>query len=291
MDYPIPSYLEHPADLAGNMISGFHAGAQVAQQQAALQQQAQETALRMAAQQEQMHMEQIRQQQQLEMQKQMQTAQMGLRREELAARQQAIQAQTRAAAQKFAAQQRYTQLFQSYGGDEAAARRAMLEVGPFMGMNGEALVRATAPQRSAAPMFVPPNQTTGEPGHYVNPNGGVTLIPQPQRTQLTPSETFGILKQQEETLAKDALRNDPGPKGSPEDKAKYATTLRQLDEIRKRIYTMGDQGYNALVPQAQPEKTKALTPPARKEDLIVGQTYMIHGQVREWNGDKFKLVK
>lgn len=240
MAYPIPGYLEHPADLAGNMLSGFQAGASVARAQAELQQQAQQAGIQIAERQSQMQLEHARQQQQMEMTRQLHQAQLGLKQTQLAQAQQKINLATQAAAQKFTAHQQVQQRISELtgGGMEIgqATRQAFLENASNLGLSGQGVAGLTRPADKHA-TWIPADPATGAPGHFESAGGGVTIPARlKEQGQLTPHDILNSLRQDEKELAADPMVKLPIPKNaSPEMRAQAQQKKDEYKQVRQRI--------------------------------------------------------
>lgn len=283
MAYPIPGYLEHPADLAGNMLAGFQAGAGVAKAQAQLQQEAQQTGLRMAVQERQMQMDQIRQQQQMEMQRQFHDAQLGLRKQQLETAQQRIQLATQQAAQKFTAQQNVQRRTQelSAGGLplEQATRQAFLENASMLGLSGAGVADLTKPA-TQKPVWVRPDPTTGAPGHFETPQGSVHI---PARVsepgQIGQRDILSYWRQREKEAAASAYAKMTVTKDtSPEMRKQIEQAKADLQEAKTKI--------QRLIP---PEGLKGLPLPKEKKDLQKGQLYQTRRGTARWDGEQFHM--
>lgn len=243
MAYPIPSYLEHPADLAGNMLAGFQAGASVAKAQAQLDQEAQQAGIQMAERQRQMEMQQRHQQQQLEMTRAYHDATVGLRKAQLDQAQQKIQLATVTAARRFQAQQSVQQRTQELvsGGMpiEQATRTAFLENASQLGMTGQG-VAALGRGGPSKPAWVPEDLQSGAPGHFETPSGAVH-IPTRLREQgkLSQRDILQTLRQQEKELASDPMvKMDIPAKASPTMKAEAERKKAEFKTVRDRIDSM-----------------------------------------------------
>ena len=126
---------------------------QLGQQQ--LQQQRQiaemETSARAAVQQQ----DNLRRQQELEIDKAYKGQLIGLREGELKQQQAMDALKVIEASRKFMAQRKYQQLFQEYGGDQAAAQKAMMQVGPEAGFESGAY--SSLFKTPQARPLIPPN--------------------------------------------------------------------------------------------------------------------------------------
>jgi hypothetical protein len=196
--YPMPGYLEHPADLAGHMLSGFHAGAAVAEQQAQLQSQSERTQLELQMRQQEMEKQTERQKQMLEMTRAYHEQQTGLKKAALDQLQQRVQLQTQAAAHKFQAQQQYDQhaqdlINQGVPENEAYGKAAM-KFGPAMGMASAPIAAA---MRGARDMNVEGAPAPGGlPGTVLHGGNRWQYVPDKvaKAPAMTPSQLVGLAK-------------------------------------------------------------------------------------------------
>lgn len=212
MAYPLPGYLERPADLAGNMLAGFQAGASVARAQAELAQQAQHTEIQLAAQERQAQRDQVRQQQVLEMTKAYHEATLGLRKQQLDDAAKRVNLATTSAARKFQAQQQYdqyaTQLIQSGTPETEAYGKAALKFGPMMGMASGPMAAALKPPRTLGD--VQASQIPGIPGNILTrPGDNRWQYVAPAKETTISATQLAALAKEIPTLTAEARRGGP----------------------------------------------------------------------------------
>lgn len=299
MAYPIPGYLEHPADLAGNLLAGFQAGAAVSRAQAQLDTQAQEESVRLAVQQRQMEMSQLRQQQQLQMQQAYHEAQIGLRKSQLETAQQRVQLATQEAARKFTGQQNYMKRFQELGGTPEAARQAMLENASLLGVSGGGMASLIKPTETQ-PTWVPPDKATGAPGYFSTPQGTMHIPPRERETGgLSMRDRLSALRGLETNLSKDymATSTTPPKAASPEVMAEWRQKHADLKRYRQEIQDILDQTKSGAAPSgvsappAAPAAPKSFPPvPQNKADLVKGEVYQTRRGPAKWDGERFTLI-
>lgn len=238
MDYPIPPWLSRTPDPASHLLAGFQAGAQVAHAQASLQAEAQRQAIALTEAQKRLQAEDAYRQQQLEVAKAYHDQMTSLQGQRLAAAQQRIQVQTQQAAQRYAAQRAYQQRFAQLGGTPDAARQAMLEQGPGLGITGQGMAALTRPAQQR-PVWVPEDVKSGAPGHFETPQGAVHIPPQLRQDQLSSRDILQALRQQAKDLEADPDVKYPVPKTATPDEVANATQKKnQLNQIQARIKTM-----------------------------------------------------
>ena len=212
VSYPMPNI--KPADPASHWLQGMQIGASIqnAKNQLDMQQE------RLAAEERQQEMANQRQKQQMELTAQMQQAQQGLKKAQLEQSGQKLQAVAQAAAQRFAAQQKYQQRVQQLSQAmpmDAASQQAALEIGPAMGMNSSAMgaiYRSMLDRRQAS---VPPTVKYAKDGApYIVDSRGHVTVPHVGPTQTT-TEEIPAQPEQEAVPAVPAILGGLLRKGTP----------------------------------------------------------------------------
>jgi len=282
VSYPIPPWLNQQPDTASAFLNGYRASAQIAQEQQRLAQEKEQAQMQMALKEKELKASTAHDQALLYVTRAYHEQQINLRNATLEQTKQRVDAQTRAAAQKFQAQQQYQKRLQDLMGtgmtEEDAAKTAMLELGPQMGATSSAMASLAKGPGNAA--WIPENVQTKEPGHWVTPEGHIIhpAVPRPQNPALPPASRVMALRQEEKELSADPqVKMLKVPTGADQAfKDERGDKLKRLKTIRSELdkYLLPESMKGGFVKMRDP-KGRIVKVPAEQQQEQESKGYTL----------------